>query len=1137
MKKRTVSLISIVMVAILTVASSFAWLGRIFGDIDFTDDLIGSTETAYFARGDGSEENPYVITNRTHMYNLAWLQYLGYFNMATSGNNGKAQSYFKLESDVDMEGLCLPPIGTVEYPFLGNFSGGGFVIANAKTTNVKSEYEYKPTNANFSGELLAKAVGGNGEVGNVSGLFGVVGDYDGALAKVNEAAALIGVTSASQEIINVSDFYLSGANIKSGSAGSLVGIIAGYVNAGVSNIGVYGCSLDVPNGGAIDDISANVSDYTMVGYCTDEYKKIHSTITTDIYQAEYSQSKVTFEADGGSGTGWGGSVDMESMYNRLVAIYNANNNNGYADFYDNVTGKNIFKDEDGNIVSSETVTDGNFKYYYDSDIGSFIFCRYNKDDDYTDYMYLYGNETKSIDIVTYLRSRQNVEAYYISQTSQGGGNRTYYLTTNGSNVTNANNKNSAAKWYLNESGYLQTELNAKCYFLNAAVQGNNNRFSLSISETAQTEWQKNGNYLTCVLTTDNRGQSYQTTCYLIYNRNNGWTISTNANALTFETVSIEMLIEKIAQTSKENITLPATYFPLQANSAQDVAQDGEKKLYGTKDNNTGYVVSGYNYKKETFDYYGTTYYGYPYGSGDIRVSKYEMDNISVALNGSSYTSGAGMSNLEVLTRTYKTNGALQRVSDDYNVNNSNISSSVKGYTKASIADLGLTKYDKSRDSIDTLFSGASDIYGLHFMDSVIGKNNLVTAEKVIINGQEFANYQLPADSINFHLKEKGYIDFYAGTYFNGNDSFFSLHQIFRNDNNEISEIKEIESVWGNLELPNYSFVYKYADGTYSSAYMLGPNGQKIALSYNGNYPEGYECLFETDWIKNPELIQNAIYYYEIPMNDGEFALGSVQGKTGAYLIYLDISANAQESMRTTVTERIDETTRDYVSLDLSVNLVVDSTGTIGQNNLSITLNSNFTGKFSLDLNNQNDIVYSGGGANVELRFIEDGLTLKDNSGNEKTAVPIDETTTTTKRLTYNDYNLYTQETYMTIRTDIVSAESETTEVKQIAFDVDGNELDSPIIFDKFLSDIAQETVTLLNTQVAISYFIIFDSDREVLQEINMNAQSVDADPGYVVASGYTVTVTYEDDSTALPEENFEVIKNVLPVTINGKRYA
>lgn len=61
MKKRAVSLISVIMVAILTVASSFAWLGRIFGDIDFTKGLIGSTETAYLRMGTVAKKIPTLL--------------------------------------------------------------------------------------------------------------------------------------------------------------------------------------------------------------------------------------------------------------------------------------------------------------------------------------------------------------------------------------------------------------------------------------------------------------------------------------------------------------------------------------------------------------------------------------------------------------------------------------------------------------------------------------------------------------------------------------------------------------------------------------------------------------------------------------------------------------------------------------------------------------------------------------------------------------------------------------------------------------------------------------------------------------------------------------------------------------------
>ena len=466
MKKRAVSLISVIMVAILTVASSFAWLGRIFGDIDFTKDLIGSTETAYFAHGDGSKENPYVITNRTHMYNLAWLQYLGYFNMAASGNNGKAQSYFKVESDIDMEGLCLPPIGTVEYPFLCNFSGGGFVIANAKTTNVKSEYEYKPTNANFSGELLAKAVGGNGEVGNVSGLFGVVGDYDGALAKVNEAAVRIGVTPASQENINVSDFYLSGANIKSGSAGSLVGIIAGYVNAGVSNIGVYGCSLDVPNGGAIDDISANVSDYTMVGYCTDEYKTETSQVNVKISE---SGKKELALGDGSSGgtAGWGGSVDMEAMFQR-VAYFAANKTNYVDDNFDEYP-------------------NGYYRYYGEKQGSLYLHQSYVSSG--TKLFYLFGGKKT----IRYVSDSSESNVFFVKS---GNNYLTITSTSTYSSTGIAADKDTAVTWQFsdmtNYKGYLYTLIFDVKYYLNINSTG-----TLMLQSVAASKWELNNNRIIC----------------------------------------------------------------------------------------------------------------------------------------------------------------------------------------------------------------------------------------------------------------------------------------------------------------------------------------------------------------------------------------------------------------------------------------------------------------------------------------------------------------------------------------------------------------------------------------------------------------------------------------------------------------
>ena len=74
--------------------------------------IDGSSSSGYFAYGDGSAENPYGIRIPRHLYNLAWLQYIGYF--------GDKQIYFELANDVDMSGWTLPPIGTEDNPFISH---------------------------------------------------------------------------------------------------------------------------------------------------------------------------------------------------------------------------------------------------------------------------------------------------------------------------------------------------------------------------------------------------------------------------------------------------------------------------------------------------------------------------------------------------------------------------------------------------------------------------------------------------------------------------------------------------------------------------------------------------------------------------------------------------------------------------------------------------------------------------------------------------------------------------------------------------------------------------------------------------------------------------------------------------------
>ena len=62
---------------------------------------------------------------------------------------------------------------------------------------------------------------------------------------------------------------------------------------------------------------------------------------------------------------------------------------------------------------------------------------------------------------------------------------------------------------------------------------------------------------------------------------------------------------------------------------------------------------------------------------------------------------------------------------------------------------------------------------------------------------------------------------------------------------------------------------------------------------------------------------NVVYYFEIPVGVGEFAIGAVDGKTaGAYLMYLDLGTNGESgetSSNVTSFENIDYRSYDETS--------------------------------------------------------------------------------------------------------------------------------------------------------------------------------------------------------------------------------
>ena len=336
-----------------------------------------------------------------------------------------------------------------------------------------------------------------------------------------------------------------------------------------------------------------------------------------------------------------------------------------------------------------------------------------------------------------------------------------------------------------------------------------------------------------------------------------------------------------------------TYLPLNINDDLEA-----------KSTNTGYIVGGSYFNgagSYSSDGSAANAYGYD-GYGNVRIASfYTLSNNNLT----NYNTRTGSFN-EDSVWTYDQSG-LHTIDDD---------------------DNPYEKYTESKGKVEQTLSTGDNIYGLHFMSATINKENAVTARYAMINGQIYQNYMMPANAIDFNLKEKGHVNFFAGTYgqLTGQstttiDSFFSLHQIKRNGS-LIEDINEIEQVYSD-GVSGHSYVYKLSNGNYTVPYSIDKyNPTKLYVldtkyqiddTAHGGYSDGvyhqinqstftttypnYTMKFDMDWLKNHSYSSgngfHQAFYFEIPTNPGEYALGTVANKTfGAYLMYLDIAANA-----------------------------------------------------------------------------------------------------------------------------------------------------------------------------------------------------------------------------------------------------
>ena len=370
----TVGIICLTIAVVLCCVATFAWFDNSVGSLDFPTNFGGSSMAAYFNGGNGSKDTPYEIANPTNLYNLAWLQYLGYFNLRSGLNNGRAQTYFKLTSNIDMSEVAsylkaLPPIGTSEHPFIGQFDGNNKTVSKLNVSNKRDDYGVYPTNAKFdnSGMLTTCADAADATPSQIEfvAMFGVVGDFN---EWVTKSSAYTGndnnvefCDSRAEPALNpspdpqkanqffygsmyVGSMYVDNLVVKSYTDNTLVGLAAGYVAGSLKNFGVYRSTINLAGGSKGTTLAKTIDgNGNQVAY--------GNTVSKFSIVGDYDTTLVgwTEKPSGSSGDGndFGGSVDMRTLNRRinyLSAVTGAFDSNGMMNYTSDSFGINVRPD-------------------------------------------------------------------------------------------------------------------------------------------------------------------------------------------------------------------------------------------------------------------------------------------------------------------------------------------------------------------------------------------------------------------------------------------------------------------------------------------------------------------------------------------------------------------------------------------------------------------------------------------------------------------------------------------------------------------------------------------------------------------------------------------------------------------------
>ncbi len=300
MKKALISLLLIAAVLSGAVATTLAWYAN--GQmLEFG--FRGSVVTQYFARGTGTKEDPYILNEAIHVYNLSWLQYMGILNSETNEAGQIKQQYFEVEADIDMTGWIIPPIGTQEHPFVGNFNGGAHTITGATISNImgQGEIENRPLSVTDLGQSAS-----------IVGFFGVVGDMTGTLDLSDDSKE----TAVANKVNAVYNLLLDGITVRTETNESLIGLLAGYVNGSVSHVGVDNARIEI--GENVAPLQLENFDALAALQAVSLYSLIGAYDLGNVVWEQLPSGSNTGLTGGAGESGFGDSINMVDLSKRLT---------------------------------------------------------------------------------------------------------------------------------------------------------------------------------------------------------------------------------------------------------------------------------------------------------------------------------------------------------------------------------------------------------------------------------------------------------------------------------------------------------------------------------------------------------------------------------------------------------------------------------------------------------------------------------------------------------------------------------------------------------------------------------------------------------------------------------------------------